>query len=180
MKIIADVGDINYYIRRATEFLTSSLTALTREQRVKYFDSALGLIALAKVKTQEQSLITIEGMGPLKVADLTQTKGETEERRLKVPKVKIECTQDVCDSGKCAVKSICPGISVLGAAKEIYGKNDEVDKQEQAKEVRCSSDCVQEKCVSGDVPDTERSDESKGQVPEETQSWPQATSKNAT
>ncbi len=72
MKIIADVGNTNYYVRRATEFLTLSLTALTRDQRVKYFDSALGLIALAKVKTQEQNDITIGNINravttPLKI-----------------------------------------------------------------------------------------------------------------
>ncbi|MEE9548731.1 MAG: hypothetical protein V3V68_05185 [Nitrosomonadaceae bacterium] len=54
LKVIADVGNINYYIRRAMEFLTLSLTALTKAQRVKYFDSALGMVALAKVKTQNE------------------------------------------------------------------------------------------------------------------------------
>lgn len=59
LKVIADVGNINYYIRRAIEFTTLSLTALTREQRIKYFDNALGMIALAKVKTQEGEKIKL-------------------------------------------------------------------------------------------------------------------------
>ncbi len=129
MKIIADVGNINYYVRRATEFLILSFTALTQDQRVKYYDSAMGLIALAKVKTQEQGISNQNNtpncgpaLGSVKeTPKITQTKEETKERAIKIPDT-VDCTQSVCDSGKCIAKGLCPGMDVLDAAKEIYGK----------------------------------------------------------
>ncbi|KKN17632.1 hypothetical protein LCGC14_0963840 [marine sediment metagenome] len=87
LKVIADVGNINYYIRRATEFLTLSLTALTREQRVKYFDNALALTALAKVETQEQEKERRDFINPelgVPLPHITQTKEETEKTAFKV------------------------------------------------------------------------------------------------
>ena len=50
MKVISDVGNIDYYIRRAQEFLTLSLTALTTDQRDYYLTTALSVLALAKVE----------------------------------------------------------------------------------------------------------------------------------
>ena len=120
MKIIADVGNINYYIRRATEFLTLSLTALTREQRVKYFDSALGLIALAKVKTQETEKDEVF----VHPRALGYTPGSVGKNEVCKQNEEVPCTQDVCDSGKCIVSGICPGTDVLKATKEVFGKEE--------------------------------------------------------
>ena len=53
LRVIADVGDLNYYIRRAQELLTLSLTALTTEQRDHYLTTALSILALAKVENAE-------------------------------------------------------------------------------------------------------------------------------
>ena len=55
LKIIADVGDADYYINRAREFLTLSLDSPTIEQQFYYLDMALSLIALAKVTKTEES-----------------------------------------------------------------------------------------------------------------------------
>ena len=56
LQVIADVGDVDYYIRRAAEFLTLSLTALTEDQCFKYLNNALSLIALAKVTIDSEPL----------------------------------------------------------------------------------------------------------------------------
>ena len=132
MKIIADVGNTNYYVRRATEFLTLSLTALTRDQRVKYFDSALGLIALAKVKTQEQNDITIGNIN----------------RAVTTP-LKIDPT------------------------KILVKEQDEVDKQEQGRQICCAHDGFLQESISGGVCNLRNSRESKEQIPEEIQPRPQ-------
>lgn len=54
LKVIADVGDIDYYIRRAIEFLILSLSAFTSEQQLHYLNTALSLVALAKVKINDK------------------------------------------------------------------------------------------------------------------------------
>lgn len=59
LKVIADVGNLDYYIRRAVESLTLSLTALTTDQRVAYLNTALSLIALAKVTVQDVTFTTM-------------------------------------------------------------------------------------------------------------------------
>ena len=179
MKVIADVGNINYYVRRATEFLTLSLTALTREQRVKYFDSALGLIALAKVKTQEEMPITIGDINrnvtsPLKITDptkiLVSVKNEMDKQDKDVP-----CTQDECDSGRCMASGICSGVNVLKAEKEVFGKgNNEVDKQDKDGEVQGTGNSVPPLGVFRDIPDPPDGCQSPRQISEETQPRPEA------
>ncbi len=141
MKVIADVGNINYYVRRATEFLTLSLTALTREQRIKYFDSALGLIALAKVKTQETEKDEVF----VHPRCLGYTPGSVGKNEVCKQNEEVPCTQDVCDSGKCIVSGICPGTDVLKATKEVFGKdNNEVDKVGAT----CNGSCNTQDCVA--------------------------------
>lgn len=54
LKVVADVGNLEYYIRRAMESLTFSLTALTADQQIDYLDTALSLTALAKVTIQNE------------------------------------------------------------------------------------------------------------------------------
>ena len=49
LKIIADVGNADYYINRSIEFLTLSLESPTIDQCLYYQNMALSLIALAKV-----------------------------------------------------------------------------------------------------------------------------------
>ncbi len=160
MKVIADVGNINYYIRRATEFLTLSLTALTRDQRVKYFDSALGLIALAKVKTQE---VTVEKT-PSPDKDFVRRHGlgytpgsvskDDNEDSFQGSDVKMPYKQDVVIVEK---------------------DNNEVDKPDKDGEVQGTGDRVPPLSVSGNIPDSERSSESPGQIPEEAQPRTQIT-----
>jgi len=53
MKIIADVGNVDYYINRSREFLSLSRSALTLEQKRYYLNMALSTIALAKVTIDE-------------------------------------------------------------------------------------------------------------------------------
>lgn len=59
LKVIADVGNLDYYIRRAMESLLLSLTALTADQRIAYLNTALSLIALAKVTVQDVTFTTM-------------------------------------------------------------------------------------------------------------------------
>ena len=55
LKIIADVGDADYYINRAREFLTLSLESPSIDQHIYYLNMALSLIALAKVNINEET-----------------------------------------------------------------------------------------------------------------------------
>ena len=155
MKVIVDVGDVNYYIRRATEFLTLSLTALTRDQRVMYLDSALGLIAVAKVKTQDEmeKILILPSKSTIPI--LTMTKAETKEtaftslvNSIVEPKEKnkeiIVASNTDCSKYKVTTKPV---------------DKDEVDKSDKGREVRCAGDSVQKKPVSGSILDVSRSSE---------------------
>ena len=53
LKIIADVGDLDYYIRRAQELLELSFVALSDDAKYHRLNMSLSLLALAKAKLQE-------------------------------------------------------------------------------------------------------------------------------
>ena len=53
LKIISDVGNPDYYIKRSIEFLARSLESPTQEQKTYYLNMALSLIALAKVTDEK-------------------------------------------------------------------------------------------------------------------------------
>ncbi len=55
LKIISDVGSLNYWITRAIELSTLSLTALTTDQRQHYLKQAISLLALARMTIDEKS-----------------------------------------------------------------------------------------------------------------------------
>lgn len=55
LKIIADVGNTDYYITRAIEFLALSLESPSYDQCTYYLNMALSLIALAKVEINEKT-----------------------------------------------------------------------------------------------------------------------------
>ncbi len=165
LKVIADVGNINYYIRRATEFLTLSLTALTREQRIKYFDSALGMIALAKVKTRSE----VEKTVPQTQELATVTGVEETNSSVNLPAVTRDCTQDNCVPEKCFAGTLCHGRNVLDTTKEIYGKDDEVDKPKQGG-VQSPCDCVREEYRNRYISNIKASNIREKQVPEKVQS----------
>ena len=150
MKIIADVGNINYYIRRATEFLTLSLTALTREQRVKYFDCALGLIALAKVKTQETEKERCDFTNP---------------EFLSVKK---------CSPDDFFQKSVSESVSGVKDVVIVKKDNNEVDKQDKDGEVQGTGNSVPPLGVFRDIPDPPDGCQSPRQISEETQPRPEA------
>ena len=54
LKIIADVGDVDYFIRRATETLKCSLSSPTKNQKIDYLNQALSLIAMGKVTLNDE------------------------------------------------------------------------------------------------------------------------------
>ena len=54
LKIIADTGNVDYFIRRAIETLKYSLSSPTKNQKTDYLTIALSLIALSKVTINEQ------------------------------------------------------------------------------------------------------------------------------
>lgn len=53
MKVIADVGNFDYYIRRAQELLINVHCAPTADQRDHYLQHVLSVLALAKVENAE-------------------------------------------------------------------------------------------------------------------------------
>lgn len=53
MRIIMDVGDRDYFIKRAEEYLISASESPTRDQRKGYLEMALRLTALALVYDAE-------------------------------------------------------------------------------------------------------------------------------
>jgi len=48
MKIIVDVGNVDYYIKRADEFVMLAETALTGDQCMDYLTQAISLLGVAK------------------------------------------------------------------------------------------------------------------------------------
>lgn len=53
MRVIMDVGNADYFVRRADEFLISALNSPTMAQRKDYLDMVLRLTALALVYDAE-------------------------------------------------------------------------------------------------------------------------------
>lgn len=49
MKIIVDVGNVNYYTRRGCELATLAQTALTAEQASVYLTQAIAILGVAKL-----------------------------------------------------------------------------------------------------------------------------------
>jgi hypothetical protein len=128
LKIVADVGNLDYYIRRASENLILSLTALTTDQRVYYLNTALSLTALAKVTAQEsldESIDDDEEFVKEFVKDLKEAK-----------RVEAECFIDN--------KSILKIADITNTRSP-----DEMDKSKQAGEVRGPGDGVQGGNLSG-------------------------------
>ncbi len=54
LKIIVDVGNTDYYITRAREFLVLAAQSPSMAQRLKYLNMALSLIAISKVRIQNE------------------------------------------------------------------------------------------------------------------------------
>ncbi len=54
MKVILDVGDTDYYIRRAIELCTVVLDNKDRTERLRELTWAISLLAVAKVKLGEK------------------------------------------------------------------------------------------------------------------------------
>lgn len=154
LKIIADVGNINYYIRRAMEFLTLSLTALTPEQKVEYFNNALSMIALAKVKTQEIVPVTIGNINraassPLKV-------------------VATDILVKEQNDGDLPAK--------MRSREEVFG---EVDIEKQGRQIHSPSDSVPARNLSRDIHEDRRGIKSKKPILKEVQLWPETQKEEA-
>jgi len=101
----------------------------------------------------------------------TETSSESSEQVSE--EADVPCSQDECDSGRCMASGVCPGVNVLHATKEVFGKEqDEVDKPDEDG-VQSPGDSVQPLGVRRDICNLERSSESSEQVSEEEQSRPQ-------
>lgn len=54
MKIIADVGNFDFYVRRVQELLTRVLDAPTADQRDNLLTMSLSVLALAKIENNDE------------------------------------------------------------------------------------------------------------------------------
>lgn len=54
LKIIVDVGNVDYYITRAQELLALANNSPSIEQCLKYLNTALSLIAISKVEIKNE------------------------------------------------------------------------------------------------------------------------------
>jgi hypothetical protein len=52
MKVILDVGDVDYYVRRAIELLTTVLENKNHTERVRELTWAISLLAVSKVRIE--------------------------------------------------------------------------------------------------------------------------------
>lgn len=54
MQVVLDVGDVNYYIRRALEFVTFASENFTPDSRIMYLENAITLLAVAKFQLKKE------------------------------------------------------------------------------------------------------------------------------
>ena len=58
LKVIVDVGNHYYYMTRARELLALASESPSNPQRLKYLNMALSLIAISKVRIQNEDTIS--------------------------------------------------------------------------------------------------------------------------
>jgi len=57
LKVIIDVGDIDYYIKRSMELCTLALCSVTAKSKLSYLTQAISLLAVGKILIVYNSLI---------------------------------------------------------------------------------------------------------------------------